>query len=292
MNRVRRRGFTLIELLVVIAIIAVLIALLVPAVQKVREAASRAQCTNNLKQLGLAVHGYHDTRKVLPTGYTNGGGALPANQQALAWYVLILPYIEQANNPAFTGGAPSPVPIFLCPSRRSTSIGAYTDYATVHSAGWDNNHRGPSQAAAAGVGGWRTIMGGWCGGGGSWSGYTMATLTTLNGTSNAGLVAHRSLSTNNYNAPTGNDQLFNSVSGVWSNRCWFNILPDSPSGSTTQCASGISQSVSDTTGSGHPGGAPMLVADGSVRQINYNVSPDMLCLFWNANSGQMPQVDQ
>jgi prepilin-type N-terminal cleavage/methylation domain-containing protein len=82
-----RRGFTLIELLVVIAIIAILIALLVPAVQKVREAAARAQCQNNLKQIGLAVHSYHDANRKLPPAFV-------ANVQ-LSWHVLILPYVEQ-----------------------------------------------------------------------------------------------------------------------------------------------------------------------------------------------------
>jgi prepilin-type N-terminal cleavage/methylation domain-containing protein/prepilin-type processing-associated H-X9-DG protein len=82
-----RRGFTLIELLVVIAIIAILIALLVPAVQKVREAAARAQCQNNLKQIALAVHSYHDANRKLPPAYV-------ANVQ-LSWHVFILPYVEQ-----------------------------------------------------------------------------------------------------------------------------------------------------------------------------------------------------
>src|SRR6476660_1494142 len=85
-----RAGFTLIELLVVIAIIAVLIGLLVPAVQKVREAASRAKCANNLKQLALAMHNFHDTNQKLPLAETNN----PARQ---TWVMWIWPYIEQDN---------------------------------------------------------------------------------------------------------------------------------------------------------------------------------------------------
>ncbi len=90
----RNRGFTLIELLVVIAIIAVLIALLLPAVQQAREAARRSQCKNNLKQIGLAMHNYHDTYSALPwAGATGNGGDV---EMACTWRYSILPYIDQA----------------------------------------------------------------------------------------------------------------------------------------------------------------------------------------------------
>ncbi len=109
MSRTRNSAFTLIELLVVIAIIAVLVALLVPAVQKVREASARLQCGNNLRQLAIAMHSYHDAQKAYPSGSTgawNGNGNFPAGWNDtvygaglpwghFSWSAIILPYLDQ-----------------------------------------------------------------------------------------------------------------------------------------------------------------------------------------------------
>lgn len=91
-----RRGFTLIELLVVIAIIAVLVALLLPAVQQAREAARRSACKNNIKQLGLALHNYHDTHRSFPPGYVDQGVVVGPNKGHWSWTVMLFPFMDQA----------------------------------------------------------------------------------------------------------------------------------------------------------------------------------------------------
>lgn len=140
----RRIGFTLIELLVVIAIIAVLIALLLPAVQQAREAARRSQCKNNMKQIGIALHNYHDSFKVFPFGCVETSSQGTANHMALCWRFDILPYVDQANlynvltqydrrdlvsatnNETFWLALPAQqqvLPVYICPSE---SVGPYT----------------------------------------------------------------------------------------------------------------------------------------------------------------------
>ena len=134
-----RRGFTLIELLVVIAIIAILIALLLPAVQQARESARRTQCKNNLKQIGLALHNYHDTFNIFPPGHVTSVYWPGTDASQWSWAVMILPYIDQApmynqltpgpvtlkqalGDPVRLRTLQTPLPAYLCPSDPSEQL--------------------------------------------------------------------------------------------------------------------------------------------------------------------------
>jgi len=285
-----RSGFTLIELLVVIAIIAILIGLLVPAVQKVREAAARTQCQNNLKQIGLALHAYHDAYKRLPPG---GVAQLripapPSSEAGISWQVLILPFIEQGNlgvkfdqTLGFRSTINWPlavfqVPIYLCPSAsvlKSTNAaemsgtstnggGAVTlpDFPyTVHYIG----NPGPKNGTLYAVDAPATTNGGLAKQGVLYRDSKTRLTDITDGTSNTFLVG---------------EQSFNSNKDGY--RCWIRGC-----NSNDTCASvhnvtyplnsfpyNGSTGFNDTSfGSEHPGGANFLLCDGGVRFITNSI---------------------
>ena len=259
----KARGFTLIELLVVIAIIAILIALLVPAVQKVREAAARTQCINNLKQIGLGGQGYHDiTKRIVLNGRNLNP---PSDSRDWCWAFQILPFIEQDaifKSRVGTAGTPTQnvgVPIYLCPARgrnpfSSTGAnapgfnGPFTDYR-INWVSWENRSNDPGFVIS--------------GRGDNGIRITLAAVTSQNGTSNTIFVGEGYLNPNEY---------FRTHGSNWEEVIYSGGYGGTGRGSTEIRQDNVSIGQGDRWGSPHSGGCPFVMLDGSVRLISYTYS--------------------
>jgi len=284
-----RRGFTLIELLVVIAIIAILIGLLLPAVQKVREAAARMSCTNNLKQLGLAMHNYHDTTGTFP--FEDGPTGTPAATLAPSIYVQILPYVEQNNlyqqmNTQAGGGLLNfvgnqtlannvSIKTFLCPARRGPANGK-VDYAGTYNDGLseaDVTTYAPEALPANG--GYRSIL--------NTQGTTLTFVTSGAGTASTLLLGHKILQPRNYNGipstlaspcPSGTSckdlgwAVTIKAQTGYDHMRWCDTFAGG-SNANKGMIQDDNNADENHFGGPHPSGCPMLWADGSVRMYSY-----------------------
>lgn len=283
-----RSGFTLIELVVVMAIMGILIALLLPAVQSTRQAAWRLQCTNNMRQLGLGLHAFHDAHRRFPLSDEGKVDELPT------LYTQLLPYVEQANQNRLD---PRPIPIFLCPSRRSASVGPKVDFAaSIH----------PDMVApTARLTGWRSVLGPpiWAPDSSGtlrnfYPGSSLEQISALDGSSNTLMLSHKALRPSWYAA-----EGFRPQDGSWSFemfshlRSWAAVTIDSDQAVVVLPpdvwnGNAGNHFVEGFFGSSHPSGMPSLYADGSVRPLSYAVDIRLLPKLWAWNDGSvLPALD-
>jgi len=298
-----RSGFTLIELLVVIAIIAVLIGLLVPAVQKVREAANRMTCTNNLKQIGLGMVGFHDSTGAFPTTRLDN---------RYTWLVEILPYIEQDGlfkqwnmrsggfHQQNANARQTPVKVYFCPSRRTTgpvvtdtmdntttpANGAPADYAVCAgdpATGASNDYWWQSASANGGCNGVFRMSNDWSTtpSGPNRPGCRIADI--LDGTTNTVLVGEKHIPLAQINTAAGGDgPAYNGDKGYS-----FRMM-----GSNRLLARTLTEGQGGKFGSWHTGVVNFVLGDGSVRNIRTSIDGTTLGLLANRSDGRvLPSLD-
>jgi len=302
----RRQGFTLIELLIVIAIIAILIALLLPAIQKVREAASRLQCASNLKQLGIAAHGFNDQQRFLPPSRIE----LPnQSEQYVTWAVLLLPHIEQQNLYARfkltalwaaqdVNAIQTHIPIYYCPTRRSSGImlskddtpgGALGDYGAC---GGDRVNYGGLLDQSPGANGAMVTCKAQVSGGSitAWSGVTSLNSIT-DGTSNTFLMGEGHIPLDRLGKNDGDGSIYNGD---------HHRVAARVAGPSTGYNFDLGNGPLDKTsgpdrwerifGSYHPGVSQFLFCDGSVRAIPISIDINNLRCLAVRNDGQAVQI--
>jgi len=292
------RAFTLIELLVVIAIIAILIGLLLPAVQKVREAAARMTCNNNMKQIGIGLHNYHSTSDKFPPmsrydgAQTGGVASQPQGERANLW-VSLLPYIEQDNiaklsqlhsprNPSIDDGATAPVSLasktiktYLCPSDGSNQPNAtWTDgwvvgnYVANHDAFHNPNDGGWMTAWDSGQSSYQARLSG------SYPDGTSNTIGVAESYARCGstgtLWAHETV-TPDWHA------MFNDWNARGVNSM-FQIQP-----TQAQCDRFRPQSI-------HSSGMQVMLMDGSVRNVSASVNPIIWAASLTPNGGETATI--
>jgi len=272
-SRPERRAFTLIELLVVIAIIAILIGLLLPAIQKVREAAARAKCQNNLKQLGLAFQSHHDSVGYLPTAGNGDTGNPPTDRRDWGWAYEILPFIEQMNTMNITNNTTirdTIVPVYYCPSRRNAALyngNAKSDYAGNGGTRVGSNSSDGSVVRARGA--YNTYPQG-----------QIKLAYISDGTSNTIMVGEKLINRPTMGGLGGVDWSDNeSWAGPgyadgdimrgcvnWGANLWRVPIPD------TNVAVPLDNQLNYQFGSAHASGTQFVMVDGSVRSVRFSVS--------------------